>query len=190
LFKYNDSDYAKLAAVKLENGFPIALNFSYDSQKIVVCTNQRKLILLDPVTFQLKFKPEDLSVQFWNQWIGRYPLVTKSTSVGGLMPVCLGHRSNMIVAGDENGNVYVWRDAESVKDHIGVNLTGHASSVQRLGLTEDDKKIITLGANDCAMFQWKIASVERKDIASDGESKIVLKDVSLINELNFCYVHQ
>lgn len=70
LFKYNDSDYAKLAAVKLENGFPVALNFSYDSQKIVICTNQRKLILLDPVTFQLKFKPEDLSVQFWNQWIG------------------------------------------------------------------------------------------------------------------------
>jgi hypothetical protein len=51
----------KLAAVKLENGFPISVNFSYDSKKIVVCTNQRKLIMLDPSTFLLMFKPEDLS---------------------------------------------------------------------------------------------------------------------------------
>lgn len=152
----------KLAAVKLENGFPISINFSYDSRKIVVSTNQRKLILLDPQSFILMFKPEDLSHQFWSHWIGRYPLVTKSQNVGGLIPICLGNKSNIVAAGDENGNVYFWRDADSIKDHIGVNLTGHSSSLQRLGLTEDDRRLLSLAANDQCLFQWKVSPVEQK----------------------------
>lgn len=152
----------KLAAVKLENGFPISINFSYDSRKIVVSTNQRKLILLDPQSFILMFKPEDLSHQFWSHWIGRYPLVTKSQNVGGLIPICLGNKSNIVAAGDENGNVYFWRDADSIKDHIGVNLTGHSSSLQRLGLTEDDRRLLSLAANDQCLFQWKVTPVEQK----------------------------
>lgn len=66
------------------------------------------------------------------------------------------------MAGDENGNVYLWRDSESIKDHIGVNLTGHASSLQRMALTEDDRRLISLGANDYCIFQWKVSPVEQK----------------------------
>ncbi len=40
-----------LAACRLENGFPVAVNFSEDSTKIVICTNQRKLLLLDPSNY-------------------------------------------------------------------------------------------------------------------------------------------
>jgi len=61
LFQYSDGDYVKLAACRLENGFPVAVNFSEDSKKVVICTNQRKLLLLDPTTFQLMFRVEDLS---------------------------------------------------------------------------------------------------------------------------------
>lgn len=31
----------------------------------------------------------------------------------------------MVAAGDENGNVFVWKDTESVRNNIGVNLAGH-----------------------------------------------------------------
>jgi len=55
--------------------------------------------------------------------------VTKSTSSGGLIPICLGNKSNIVAAGDENGNLYLWRDSEAIKDHIGINLTGHSSSL-------------------------------------------------------------
>ena len=51
LFQFNDGDFVKLAACRLDTGFPVALNFSEDSKRIVICTNQRKLLLLDPVTF-------------------------------------------------------------------------------------------------------------------------------------------
>jgi hypothetical protein len=72
------------------------------------------------------FKVEDLSQCFWPNWLGRYPLVTKSQT-SGLIPICLGNLTNIVVAGDENGKIYAWRDVESIKEHIGTNLTGHSS---------------------------------------------------------------
>ena len=50
LFQFQDGDFVKLAACRLDNGFPVSLNYSEDSKRIVICTNQRKLLLLDPVT--------------------------------------------------------------------------------------------------------------------------------------------
>lgn len=118
---------------------------------------------MDPQTSILMFKPEDLSHCFWSHWIGRYPHNTQTGSSGGLVPVALGNKSNIVVAGDENGNVYLWRDSESVRDHIGVNLTGHSSSLQRIQLTEDDKRILSLGHDDQCLFQWKVTHVVQKD---------------------------
>ena len=65
-------------------------------------------------------------------------------------------------AGDENGNVFLWKDLESIKNNIGVNLTGHTSMLTRFGLSKDDSKLLTLGQNDQAMLQWKITPVEMK----------------------------
>lgn len=101
-----------------------------------------------------------------------------------------------MVAGDENGNVYLWRDTESIKEHIGTNLTGHAAPLSRLQLTQDDKRLLSIAGNDHCLFQWKVAPVEQKiDIDAHKrekknvqiENKIVLDDDSLINELNFCF---
>ena len=147
LLQYQDSDYIALAACRLENGFPVSLNFSEDSTKVVICTNQRKLLLLDPATFQLLFKVEDVAVNFWSTWVGRYPLITKSPTTA-MIPIALGNLSNLVASGDENGNVYVWRSVEAVKDNIGVNLSGHTAHIQRLELTIDDRRLISMGMTD------------------------------------------
>ena len=39
LFEYAENDYHQLAASRLENGVPIALNFDEKSEKLVICTN-------------------------------------------------------------------------------------------------------------------------------------------------------
>lgn len=158
LFTYKDGDYQKLSACKLDNGIPVSVNFSEDSKKIVICTNQRKLLLLDPSTFQLFFRAEDLTHHLWSNWVGRYPLNTKGQNTN-YIPICLGNTSNVVVAGDENGNVYMWRDAESIKEHVGVNLTGHSSALQRICLTIDDKRMLSLGQTDQCLFQWKVTPV-------------------------------
>lgn len=55
-------------------------------------------------------------------------MITKSPT-SAMVPIALGNLSNMVASGDENGNVYVWRSVEAVKDNIGVNLTGHTAHI-------------------------------------------------------------
>lgn len=54
----------------------------------------------------------------------------------------------MVTAGDDYGNVYFWKDVDSVKPHIGVNLLSHMCPVQRIELTKDDTRLLTLGSSD------------------------------------------
>jgi hypothetical protein len=46
-----------------------------------------------------------------------------------MVPICLGNLSNMVTAGDENGNIYIWKNIDSIKEHVGVNLNGHTSHI-------------------------------------------------------------
>lgn len=169
----------------------------------MISTNQRKLIILDPVTFQLMFRVEDLASCFWSGWQGRYPLVTKAAN-SNLLPIALGNVSNLVTAGDDYGNIYFWKDVDSVKPHIGVNVIGHMSPVQRIELTKDDSRLLTIGSDDMTIMQWKITPIEESELESgplsraedkmpqreanvEEDMKIVLEDDSLINELNFCF---
>jgi hypothetical protein len=201
LLKYHEGEYQALAACKLENGFPVALNFSEDSQRIVISTNQRKLLVLDPTNFMLMYKPEDLSSCFWSSWLSKFPLITKSAN-SQMMPIALGNLSNIVAAGDENGNVYVWRDVESIKENIGNNFVTHTANVQKVEFTLDDKRLISLGQNDQSMCQYKVKPIYYQESQINlkrgvneisqnyGIQKIVLHpvdDETLILELNYCF---
>ena len=65
-----------------------------------------------------------------------------------MMPIALGNLSNMVAAGDENGNVYFWKEVESIKENISCNFQTHTSNVARIELSIDDKRLITLGLAD------------------------------------------
>lgn len=54
----------------------------------------------------------------------------------------------MVACGDENGNIYIWKSVEAIKDNIGLNFSGHTAHIQRLELTVDDKRLLTLGLTD------------------------------------------
>ena len=62
----------------MENGYPVSINFSEDSKMIVVTTNHRKLVVLDPYKFLFFYKPEDLSASFWSSYNSKFPLISKS----------------------------------------------------------------------------------------------------------------
>ena len=38
------------------------------------------------------------------------------------MPIALGNLSNIVAAGDEHGNIYLWKDVESIKENISNNF--------------------------------------------------------------------
>jgi hypothetical protein len=65
-----------------------------------------------------------------------------------MMPIALGNLSNVVAAGDENGNLYVWKDVEAIKENVGNNFLTHTSNLQKIEFTIDDRRIITLGSND------------------------------------------
>ena len=65
-----------------------------------------------------------------------------------MIPITVGHTSNLVASGDENGNIFLWKDIESIKENIGVNIQCHTSSLQRLEFTFDDKKLFSLGQQD------------------------------------------
>ena len=69
----------------------------------------------------LMYKPEDLSQSFWSSWLSKFPLITKSTSTN-MMPIALGNLSNIVAAGDEHGNIYLWKDVEAIKENISNNF--------------------------------------------------------------------
>ena len=54
----------------------------------------------------------------------------------------------MVAAGDEYGNLYVWKDIESVHENIGCNFEMHTSCISRLDFTPDDKRLISVGEKD------------------------------------------
>ena len=68
-----------------------------------------------------------------------------------MMPISNGNNSNMVVAGDENGITSIWKDVESIKENIGCNFNYHTSAVQKLELTPDDRRLITIGHQDQSM---------------------------------------
>lgn len=72
------------------------------------------------------------------------------------MPISLGNLSNLVVAGDEYGNVYLWKDVESIKENVGNNFQCHTSNIQKIEITMDDKRLIILGYQDQCMSQFKL----------------------------------
>jgi hypothetical protein len=54
----------------------------------------------------------------------------------------------MVAAGDENGNIYLWKGTEAIKEHVGVNFGGHTSNIARIELTIDDKRLLSIGSSD------------------------------------------
>ena len=149
LLVFEENDYVALAACYLQTdkSFPVAVNFSADSSKVVICTNQRRLMMLDPYTQQFIYKFEEVKQTLWTSWIGRYPLITKSTNTG-MISVCLGNNSNLVASGDENGTIYLWKSIEDIKENVGLNLSGHTSHIQRIELTVEDKRLLSIGLTD------------------------------------------
>jgi len=147
VLRYEDNDYIASAACRMENGFPVGLDFSDDSTKVVVCTNQRKLLLMDSTNYTLLYQIEDVANNFWSTWQGRYPLITKQAT-SSMVPITIGNRSNMVAAGDENGNLFLWKNADCVKENVGLNFTGHTSLIYRIEFTNDDRRLLTMGMND------------------------------------------
>ena len=133
--------------MKLDNFFPLSVNFSDDGTKIAINTSNRRLLLLEIKSHSLMTEINAVAETFWSSWTTRYPLLMKNP-LGNTEPIALAHRSNLTAAGDENGIIYLWKNVESIKDVLLLNYTGHASIIQQIRFLADDSRLFTLGKVD------------------------------------------
>jgi WD40 repeat protein len=107
---------------------------------------------------QLLFKSEDFERSLWNKIVGKYPLKTKPPAKPQI-PMCVGNKSNLVAAADDNCNMYIWKNYKDIGRNIGQNFTGHTSIIERVEFSEDDTRLITLGQSDHTILQWKVEQI-------------------------------
>jgi len=62
----------------------------------------------------------------------------------------------MVSAVDDSCNLYLWKHFKDLELNVGQNFSGHASIIERVEFTEEDKFLLSLGQSDRSLFQWKI----------------------------------
>ena len=184
MLELEENEYRVRKQRRLDKGFPVSLIFSQDSTYLLISNNQRKLMMLDPRTLEMNFTVEDVSRQYWDEWLGKCPVHTKSTTAA-LLPATVAHTCSMIAGTDENGTLYLWRDHGELLKYIGSNYTGSSSQIGNIEFTQDDTKLFTLGTCDQTLLQWKIRPLMSSDPYDPNELKIIIQNDSLINEINY-----
>jgi WD40 repeat protein len=158
MLEWSETRFVPLLATKIDLGFPVSLTFSEDSTKILITTNKRALVVLDHRTNQLITALDGVVKLYWNKWDSKFTLVTKNPN-SALIPVSLGHVSNVVGAGDEFGNVHIYASPENVRNNVGLNFTGHSSLISSTEFTIDDSKFITAGSGDETVLQWRLENL-------------------------------
>ena len=66
LLTFQGDRYVPKTDIKIELGFAIALNFSEDSSKLLITTNKRALLILDPLSYRLLTSIDEMIKVYWN----------------------------------------------------------------------------------------------------------------------------
>lgn len=53
---------------RLEEGVPISVEFSEDNRKLLVCSNKRKIRMMDTRNIDANFQAQEVAHQFWDRW--------------------------------------------------------------------------------------------------------------------------
>jgi len=154
------------ASVALDQGYPVSVNFSDDSLQIAVTTNLRTMLMLNSKNLSQSFKVEDVAQCFWSSWSQAYPLFTKPPCQPQV-PIALANTTNAVFLGDERGNLYVWKSLESLQQNTGSCFSPHASLVAKLALTQDDSALLSLGASDGTVCQWKLQKLQENEVGGE-----------------------
>jgi len=64
---------------------------------------------------------DDVVKLYWNHWESKFSLITKNPN-SAMIPITVGHQSNIVSTGDEFGNVMIYTNPESLRNNIGSNF--------------------------------------------------------------------
>ena len=84
----------------------------------------------------------------------RYPSHAKNF-INTMQPVSFGKNSNAILAADETGIIFYWKDQENLANNCGGYLKGHSSQIARIVLARNNNIFYSLGTSDRTLIEWR-----------------------------------
>ena len=52
---------------------PISVEFSEDNRRLLVCSNKRKIRMMDTRNIDANFQAQEVGEQFWDRWRVKFP---------------------------------------------------------------------------------------------------------------------
>ena len=204
--------YSKIKSLKIQDGFPMSVNFDGDFNKMIILTSNWKFTVIDLNKFTVSgLGNEDLNNSFWVNFNGRYVISPKSMSVLS-NTFLIGIKHNFVVCSDEMNNIHFWKDPVDVLRNSGYVIRIHGSHIQTMKITSNDEFLITAGLNDQMVCKWKIDHIindrnalenlffDNNNVDNDNNNvgkgifsqkdfseNINISDVNLICELNYSF---
>jgi len=179
LLQFHITDFFHFASCSLERDFAVNLNFSEDSSMLTLFTNRRKVMMVNVANFREFLQEERANrrgagkdadlLQRSGPAVGPVGKVEDPVSLAPAQTcsprdsLSLGNTSNCLICGDENGNVYLFKAIEDIKNNIGPSFAAHTSPVQDVDFTMDDSKFFSVGSSDRTMILWRLDKLQEGD---------------------------
>lgn len=149
---------------------------------MIIGTNHRnhyKLDLPEMKNKNLVQESDSFNVSLLNL---KYPAHTTNFNES-LAPILLGQELKYIVAGNENGVITLWKDAEQLENNCGSLLRGHASKIVSISVTKHQDFLYSLGYSDNTILEWSVDLVTGQ--AQENKFNVNKKEASLVNNLPY-----
>uniref|UniRef100_A0A914ULR9 HELP domain-containing protein n=1 Tax=Plectus sambesii TaxID=2011161 RepID=A0A914ULR9_9BILA len=140
-----------------------AIDWSVDSQLIRTNSTDNELLIWSGQTGKLATDMDKLRDTEWAsgtcgvtfESVGVWP---ENSNGADLLAVDRSHNRNLIAASFESGAVRLYSfPCTSVKAKWR-EVTGHSTHVTGVKFLQNDARLVTIGAKDCAVFQWTVSN--------------------------------
>ena len=119
--------------------------------------------------------------KMWHSWsallgfpvMGIWPDYSDGTDINSLST---SKESGVVVTADDFGGVKLLNFPCLVEDAPFVRFGGHASHVSGVTFLSRDRRVVSVGSNDRAVFVWNFKSKRRGVAPKDNDDDIVLDD--------------
>ena len=133
------------------------IDWSVDSEYLQSNSSDSELLYWSSEAGLQILSPSELRDVEWNSWTCPYGFPTMGVWQEGDADINACSRSTdmkLVVSGDTGGEVSLYRYPSTTFRAQGCTGVGHSSHVTCVRFLADDRGIVSVGGQDCAIMQW------------------------------------
>lgn len=159
-----EQDYELLYVLRGNSSSVTDLVFSADSWVLMSNSADAQVLYWEVPTGARIANGVKLRDTEWSLWESRFgwPVMgiwQGKNDVTDVNAVSQSHRGDLVVLGDDNGCVELYRYPNAAECGYR-RYAGHSSHVTNVKFSLDDKHVISTGGNDKCIFKWKVLPVD------------------------------